>query len=67
MCCLEVTVLNEKFDKFSVKCVAGAEEFQIIGIIKAVLKNVLTRLHDSRGDYLEKDATNRSYCYAAYK
>ena len=34
---------------------------------KPVLENVLTGLHDSRGDYLEKDTTNRSYRYAAYK
>ena len=33
----------------------------------AVLYNVLTGLHDSRGDYLEKITSNRSYRYAAYK
>ena len=47
--------------------VTEAEEVQIICINKAVLENVLTGLHDSRGDYLEKDTTNRSYRYAAYK
>ena len=31
-----------------------------------MLENVLTGLHDSRGDYLEKD-TNRSYRYVTYK
>ena len=44
LCCLEVTALNEKFDKFSVKCVTEAEEFQIFCINKAVLENVLTGL-----------------------
>ena len=67
MCCLEVTALNEKFDKFLVKSVTEAEKFQILCINKAVLENVLTGLHDSRGDYLEKNTTNRSYRYAAYR
>ena len=67
MRCLEVTALNETFDKFLVKWVNEVEEFQILCINKAVLENVLTRLHDSRGDYLEKDTTNRSYRYAFYK
>ena len=58
MCCLEVTALNEKFDKFSVKCVTESEKFQILCINKAVLENVLTGLHDSIGGYLEKDTTN---------
>ena len=57
MCCQEVTA-NEKFDKFSVKCIAEAEEFQILSINKAVVENVLTELHDLRGNYLEKDTTN---------
>ena len=61
LCCLEVTALNRKFDKFSVKCVTEAEEFQILCINKVVLENVLTGLHNSRGDYLEKDTTNQSY------
>ena len=34
LCCLEVTALNEKFDKFSVKCVTEAEEFEILCINK---------------------------------
>ena len=65
--CLEVTALNETFDKFLVEWVNEVEEFQILCTNKAVLENVLTRLHDSRGDYLEKDTTNRSYRYASYK
>ena len=67
LCCIEVTALNEKFDKFSVKCASVAGEFQILCINKAVLENVLARLHDSRVDYLENDTTNRSYRYATYK
>ena len=50
--------MNEKFDNFSVKCITEAEEFQILSINKAVVENVLTELHDSRSNYLEKDATN---------
>ena len=57
LCYQEVTV-NEKFDKFSVKCITEAEEFQIFSINKAVVENVLTELHDSRGNYLGKDTTN---------
>ena len=37
-CCLEVTAQNEKFDKFSVKCVTEAEEFQVLCIDEAVLR-----------------------------
>ena len=32
-----------------------------------MLENVLIRTHDSRGDFLEKENTNRSYCHVAYK
>ena len=64
--CLEVTALNETFDKFLVKWVNEVEEFQIFCINKAVLENVLTGLRDWRGDYLEKGTINRSYPYAAY-
>ena len=67
LCCLEVTALNEKFDKFSVKCVTEAEGFQILCVNKEMLENVLTGLHDSRGDYLGKDTTNQSYRYVTYK
>ena len=66
-CCQEVAALNEKFDKLAVKCITEAEEFRTLCLNKAVLDNVLTGLHDSRGDYLEKITSNRSYRYAAYK
>ena len=66
-CCPEVTALNEKFDKFLPKSLTEAKEFQILCINKPVLENILTGLHDSRGDYLEKDTTDRSHCYATYK
>ena len=59
--------MNEKFDKLAVKCITEAEEFRTLCINKVVLDNVLTGLHDSRGDYLEKITSNRSYHYAAYK
>ena len=44
-CCLEVTALNEKFDKFSIKYITKAEQFQILCVNKAVLENLLTGLH----------------------
>ena len=59
--------MNEKFDKLAVKCITEAEELQTLCINKAVLNIILTGLHDSRGDYLEKITSNQSYRYAAYK
>ena len=32
-----------------------------------MLEDLLTGLHDSRGDHLEKEITNQSYCYRVYK
>ena len=43
------------------------EKFQTLYLNKAMLENVLIRTHDSRGDFLEKENTNRSYCHVAYK
>ena len=59
LCCQEVAALDEKFDKLAVKGITEAEEFRTLCINKPVLDNVLTGLHDSRGDYLEKITSNR--------
>ena len=67
LCCQEVAALNENIEKFSVKCITTATEFQTLCLNKAVLENVLVGLHDSRGDPIEKKTSNRSYRYAAYK
>ena len=55
--CQEVAS-NKKFDKLAVKCITETEEFRTLCINKAVLDTVLTGLHDSRGDYLEKITSN---------
>ena len=67
LCCQEVAALNERFDKLAVNCITEDEELRTLCLNKAVLENVLTGLHDSKGDHLEKDITNRSYRYAAYR
>ena len=59
LCCQEVAALDETFDKLAVKGITEAEEFRTLCINKAVLDNVLTGVHDSRGDYLEKINSNR--------
>ena len=66
LCCQEVAALEEKFEKSALKCVTKDEEFQTL-VNKTVLENILTRLHDSKGDHQEKEITNQSYRYAAYK
>ena len=39
----------------------------MLSTIEIVLKNVLTGLHETRGDHLEDNLSNRSLRYAAYK
>jgi len=34
---------------------------------KVILENVLTSLHETRGDFVENRPSNKSYCFAAYK
>ena len=68
LCCTEVAAINE--EKFEgKKCITEAEEFGLLCCNKAVLKNVLVGLHETRGDPLEKDSEikNRSLRFAAYK
>lgn len=67
LCCQEVAALNLKFDNSSIACILDSQEFSTLCLNEYVLKNVLTGLHVSRGDYLENECTNRSLRYAAYK
>jgi len=67
LCCQEVAALNLKFDISKMDCITDSDEFKTLCLNKAVLENVLTGLHVSRGDYLEKISSNRSFRYAAYK
>ena len=67
LCCQEVDALNSKFDRENMSCVIKSIEFETLCINKLVLENVLTGLHESRGDHMEKTWSNRSLRYAAYK
>lgn len=68
LCCQEVAALNSKFDTDNINyCILESREFETLCLNGSVLKNVLTGLHVSRGDYLEDVCTNRSLRYAAYK
>ena len=50
--CQEVDTLNSKFDCENMSCVIKYIEFEMLCINKLVLENVLTGLHESRGDYM---------------
>ena len=68
LCCQEVDAISEK--KFeNQNCITLATEFKTLCLEKFVLQNVLVGLHETRGDPLEKekDLTNRSLRFAAYK
>ena len=67
LCCQEVDALNSKFDRENMSCVIKSIEFETLCINKLVLEKVLTGLHESRGDHMEKTWSNRSLRYAAYK
>ena len=67
LCCQEVAALNFFFDNGRIKCITESPEFTTLCLNELVLKNVLTGLHVSRGDYLEDKCANRSLRYAAYK
>lgn len=67
LCCQEVAALNSKFDAENMCCILESREFETLCLNESVLKNVLTGLHVSRGDYLEDVCTNRSLRYASYK
>ena len=65
LCCFEVHALNSKFDTENISCIIQSEEFKMLCTSEIVLKNVLTSLHEFRGDHLED--SNRSLRYAVYK
>ena len=67
LCYQEVDALNGIFHSKQVKCAVICEEFKTLCLNKAVLKKVLTRLHDTRGDPIEDNFSNRSLRYPAYK
>ena len=50
---------NSKFDCENMSCVIKSIEFETLCINKLVLENVLTGLHESRGDHMEKTWSNR--------
>ena len=43
------------------------EEFKILCLNKVILENVLTGLHETKGDPVEGKLLNQSLRYAAYK
>ena len=49
------------------KCAAMCEEFKTPCLNKVLLKNVLTGLHEIRGDPIEDNFSNQSLRYVAYK
>ena len=59
--------LNSKFDNEDICCVTESKEFEMLCTSEIVLKNVLTGLHKSKGDYLEAITFSQSLRYAAYK
>ena len=67
LCCQEVHALNGIFHSEQVKCVVTCQEFKTFYLNKVVLKNALTGLHDTLGDPIEDNFSNRSLRYAAYK
>ena len=67
LCCLEVNALNSKFDTKSISCIIQSKEFEMLCTSEIVLKTVLTGIHETRGDHLEDNFSNRSLSYVAYK
>ena len=67
LCCQEADALNSKYDRENMSCVIKSIEFERLCINKHVLENVLTGLHESRVDHMEKTWSNQSLSYAAYK
>ena len=67
LCCQEVAAWNSKFNSCVTDCITKSSEFTTLCLNESVLKNVLTGLHISRGDYLEDQCLNGSLRYAAYK
>ena len=58
LCCQKVDAINGIFHNKQVKCAVMCEEFKTLCLNKVVLKNVLTRLHETRGDPTEDNFSN---------
>ena len=68
LCCQEVHALNSKFDAENyIGCITESKDFEMLCNNKTVLENVLVGLHETRGEYLEENTSNRSFRYAAYR
>lgn len=67
LCCKEVAALWEKFEGVNISCITEVDEFRTLCLNKFVLENVLVGLHNSRGDFLENNISNRSFRFASYK
>ena len=48
-------------------CNTQNDDLRTPGLEKIALRNVLTGLHETRGDSLEENPSNRSYRFAGYK
>ena len=59
--------MNSRFDVEEIECVLESPDFVTLCLNELVLKNVLTGLHVTKGDYLEESSTNCSLRFAAYK
>ena len=67
LCCFEVHALNSKFDTETISCIIQSKEFETLCKSEIVLKNVITGLHETRGDHLEDNFSNRWLRYVVYK
>lgn len=61
VCCCQLSIERERTD-----CLCNEEEFKHICLYKPYLEVILIGLSKTRGDYLEKTTSNRSYRFAAY-
>ena len=43
------------------------EDFRQLCLVKVILQNVLTCLHETRGDFLQMIPSNKCYRFATYK
>ena len=67
LCCFQVHALNSKFDTKNISYIIQSRELKMLSTTEIVLNNVLTGLHEIRGDHLEDNFSNRLLRYAAYK
>ena len=57
--CFEAHALNSKVDTKNISCIIQSKEFEMLYTSEIVLKNVLTGQHETRGDPLEDNFSNR--------